>query len=55
MYAHYLQLGHTLEELCNLNPIEKDFYIASMSVMRRRDVEEDIELAKLSNPFIGKK
>lgn len=51
MYAHYLQLGHDLTKLCNLSPIEQDFYIASMNVMRNRDVGENIELAKLSNPM----
>ena len=55
MFAHYLEKGHTLEELCNLTPLEKSFYIASMSVMNEEGFEKDSILAKMSNPIYGPK
>jgi len=58
MYAHYLQCGHELEKLCNLSEKGKNFYIASMLVMKKQDTENDIALAKftgqMANPFIKK-
>ena len=58
MYAHYLQCGHDLERLCNLSETGKNFYIASMLVMKKQDTENDIALAKftgqMANPFIKK-
>lgn len=58
MYAHYLQCGHPLEKLINLSEIEKNFYIASMIVMKKQDTENNIALAKITgkmaNPFIKK-
>ena len=56
MFAHYLEKGHTLEELCNLTPLAKSFYIASMSVIGEEDVDKEMLYAKISNPlYVPKK
>jgi len=58
MYAHYLQCGHDLGRLCKLSETSKNFYIASMLVMKKQDTENNIALAKftgqMANPFIKK-
>lgn len=53
MYAHYLQVSsHNLTELCNLSFMEKAFYIASMIVIKKRENQDRVSLAKYSNPFL---
>lgn len=58
MYAHYLQCGHPLEQLINLSESAKNFYIASMLVMKKQDTENNVALAeltgKIANPLLIK-
>ena len=59
MYSHYLQCGHDLDKLINMSEIKKDYYIASMLVMKKQDTENEIALAKftgqMANPFIKRR
>lgn len=51
MIAYYLDRGHTLNELLNLDYYSKIFYLSSMLANHEEDIEEKIAL----NPFIEKK
>lgn len=51
MLAYYLDRGHTLNELLNLDYYSKLFYISAMLSNHEEDIEEKIAL----NPFIEKK
>lgn len=55
-YAHFLDKhGLSLEELQTVSALERVFYTASMVVMKEEDRDNQIALAKLSNPFISTK
>jgi hypothetical protein len=58
MYAHYLQCGHDLDKLINMSEMKKNYYIASMLVMKKQNTENNVALAeltgRLANPFIKK-
>ncbi|UYZ34164.1 hypothetical protein OD350_18135 [Clostridium beijerinckii] len=45
----------SLEELENASSLARVFYSASMLFMKKEEMENDIALAKLSNPFLEKK
>ncbi|MBA2899278.1 hypothetical protein [Clostridium beijerinckii] len=47
--------GMSLTELQQSSSLERMFYTASMLVMKKEKMENDIALAKLSNPFLEKK
>lgn len=51
MIAYYLDKGHPLKELLNLDYYEKLFYKACMLKNKEEDIDEKISL----NPFIKKK
>ncbi|OOP74141.1 hypothetical protein CBEIBR21_06485 [Clostridium beijerinckii] len=55
-YAHYInKKGLSLEELEQSSGLARMFYTASMLVMKKEQMENDIALARLSNPFLEKK
>lgn len=56
MYAHYLDKhGASLQELQTASSLERLFYTGAMLVMKKEKMDNDIALAKLSNPFLEKK
>ncbi|NOW07223.1 hypothetical protein BCM20_005009 [Clostridium beijerinckii] len=47
--------GLSLKELEQSSGLARMFYTASMLVMKKEQMENDIALARLSNPFLEKK